>query len=421
MTDRSQTRPEPSAVDVARLHSGAVAAAAYLGARVPAIVADLGELLRAELPSSYTPEQLVVLTEHARVIVEIALSNLREGARLQDMDTGALQALARRWADEGWPLDPRGFQLGARHVLSVLAEHAVELGLDDRTLFSMQDRFWAWATTCAAILAEARSDHDIALARRDAARRADFLRELAAGTVTTEQLERESAVYGLDLQQPYFAVCAHCEDPVLSSTLEAHIRRSGATHDHRALPAVVDVRLLAVTPAPPAALAGTLIAVGAARALGDLHSSFAEATKTLATARAVNLTGLVDLGALGPRPLIIEADTLARTLESRHFGALERGDRSSLAVEETVRTLLELNRNVDAAAQRLNLHRNTVRYRVGRFTELTGLDLGRTEDLVTAWWLLARRHVARAAVHGANQTEARLAGLTDPSLAPENQ
>jgi DNA-binding PucR family transcriptional regulator len=35
-----------------------------------------------------------------------------------------------------------------------------------------------------------------------------------------------------------------------------------------------------------------------------------------------------------------------------------------------------------------------VRYRVHRFEELSGLDLSRTEDLVTAWWLLNRRHQA---------------------------
>ncbi len=37
------------------------------------------------------------------------------------------------------------------------------------------------------------------------------------------------------------------------------------------------------------------------------------------------------------------------------------------------------------------MHPNTVRYRVSRFQELTDLNLRRTEDLVTSWWLLNRR------------------------------
>lgn len=38
----------------------------------------------------------------------------------------------------------------------------------------------------------------------------------------------------------------------------------------------------------------------------------------------------------------------------------------------------------------------TVRNRVARFTEITGLDLRRTEDPVTTRWLLTHRHLARA-------------------------
>lgn len=69
-----------------------------------------------------------------------------------------------------------------------------------------------------------------------------------------------------------------------------------------------------------------------------------------------------------------------------------------------MRTLLGLDRDIQATAERLHLHRNSVRYRVGRFRELTGLDLRRTEDLVTAWWLLKRRQSARAASHGTGES-----------------
>jgi DNA-binding PucR family transcriptional regulator len=41
------------------------------------------------------------------------------------------------------------------------------------------------------------------------------------------------------------------------------------------------------------------------------------------------------------------------------------------------------------------MHRDTVRYRVTRFRDITGLDLRRTDDPVTAWWLLKWRQVER--------------------------
>lgn len=52
---------------------------------------------------------------------------------------------------------------------------------------------------------------------------------------------------------------------------------------------------------------------------------------------------------------------------------------------------------VGLTAIRLQVHANTVRYRINRFREATGLDVRRTEDLMTAWWLLnGRRTVWQA-------------------------
>jgi PucR C-terminal helix-turn-helix domain len=384
-----------------------VAAAAFLEPRMEEIVADLGELLREQLPS-YGAQAPDTVREGIRVVLGVALTRLREGRPLDEADAGALSAPARRWADEGRPLDPRTFQLGARHVMSVVAEHAGELEIDDRTLFAMQDRVWGWATVGAEILADAHRHHEVTMARRDAARRADFLRDLAAGRMTVERLADESEAYGLDAGRPYFAVCAYCGSGPAAEALEGHVRRSGATTERRALQVVVDGRLLAVTPQVPAAFDGVVLAVGPATMLQDARGSFAEATEALITARAFDITGIVDLGVLGPLPLVTEADTLAARLSARHFRELDQRGQAGLEIETTVSMLLELDRNVEATAERLHLHRNSVRYRVGRFRELTGLDVRRTEDLVTTWWLLKRRQSARGAAARRDSSVIRL-------------
>jgi DNA-binding PucR family transcriptional regulator len=231
------------------------------------------------------------------------------------------------------------------------------------------------------------------VARRDATVRADFLRDLAAGRVTADRLARESKAHGLDLGEPYFAVSAVC-DSGAADALEAHIRRSGASAERRTLQAVIDGRLFAVTARVPAAYEDVAIAIGPAALLSDAHASFAEADQALATARAFGVGGIVHLGALGPLPLVNEASALAARLGDRHLRELERRGASGREIEETVRILLELDRNVEATAARLHLHRNSIRYRVSRFHELTGLDLGRTQDLVTTWWLLSRRRAS---------------------------
>lgn len=62
----------------------------------------------------------------------------------------------------------------------------------------------------------------------------------------------------------------------------------------------------------------------------------------------------------------------------------------------TVLAFLERDQRVEELAAELHLHRNTVRYRITRFREVTGLDIRRTRDLVTAWWLLSWRQAERA-------------------------
>ena len=103
------------------------------------------------------------------------------------------------------------------------------------------------------------------------------------------------------------------------------------------------------------------------------------------------MTGLVELTALGPLALATAAGGLAARLEREHFSQLDELGRAGEEIEHTTLTLLDLDQNVDATAARLHLHRNTVRYRVTRFRKLTGLDVRRTSDLVTAWWLLKWR------------------------------
>ena len=393
-TMSSPRRPPPATGADERLRVGYRTVAAFLEPRVEGIVADVGELLRTEI-SAYGAEELGTLRENVRATLEIALEQLRQGRAPDASDAAAITALARRWAAEGRALDPRSFQLGARLVAVAVADHAAELGLDDRMLFTMQDAVWDWATVCASILADAQRDHDVAAARRDATRRADFLRDLAAGAVTAERLGRESEAFGLDAETPYFPLEAEAASPGAAAMLEAHVRNAGATEDRRALPVVLGRRLLAIVPRVPGAYESVTIAVGPPVMLADARASFAQAAEALATARAFGITGVVDLAGLGPLPLVTEADTLAECLTERHLAALDALGPRGRELEDTILALLDRDHNIDATAAALHLHRNSIRYRVGRFRELTGLDLRRTEDLVTTWWLLKRRQAAR--------------------------
>lgn len=68
-------------------------------------------------------------------------------------------------------------------------------------------------------------------------------------------------------------------------------------------------------------------------------------------------------------------------------------------VASTVATWLEADRDTTLAAKRLGIHVNTVRYRVNRYCELTGLDLSDFQQrAVVQLWTLAGAAVAGRAV-----------------------
>jgi hypothetical protein len=291
--------------------------------RLDELAAELTELYREQIPG-YADVSAGSVRENTRAVLEVWLQQVRSGQLPQEADEESIAAYGRRWSSMNIPLDliACSLQLGARKVVAVAREHAPKLGIEPAVLYEIQDRAWDWATLNCSVLGDVQREHAVAAARRDAARRADFVRDLAAGRVTAERLTEEAGIYGLDLAHPYFTVRADARDTAAGGELEATVRRSGATSEHRALQTVVEGRLLAVAPKRPSAPAGATLAVGPARLLADAHASFAEAEHALATARAFAVTGTVDLSSLSPLPIVTATGRLAAT---RH--ALSRADR----------------------------------------------------------------------------------------------
>lgn len=81
-----------------------------------------------------------------------------------------------------------------------------------------------------------------------------------------------------------------------------------------------------------------------------------------------------------------EAADLGQLVRRRRLQGLDPDHPFAVDVATTVRTYLELDRVVDATAARLFVHPNTVRHRLKRFTQLTGMDLDATFAAIEAWW-----------------------------------
>lgn len=383
-------QPEPSDPDLAAAFHRV---ADLLEEQMDSIAADLTDAYRDSLPG-FADVSWSSIHAGTRRSTEVIVRALRRGVAPGEEDAEKLRVLARRWAATELPLESigRSFHVGSRRAVWLIGAHADDLGLDARSMFAVQDALWQWVWLGSSVIADVVHEQALAEARLDATRLADFLRDLASGRMTEERLSADAALYGLDLSQQYVAVYASSTGARQGSLLEAKIRQSGATSTHRVLQTIVDRTLLGVAPRRPTAPDGVAMGVGPPVLLNAARESFAEAWEALATAEAFSMTGTFDLTTVGPLALVTIGDHVASRVAAERLVDLgaECGD-----IEQTVLTLLEFDQSIDRTATDLHLHRNTVRYRVTRFRDMTGLDLRRTEDLVTAWWLLKWRQAQR--------------------------
>jgi DNA-binding PucR family transcriptional regulator len=88
--------------------------------------------------------------------------------------------------------------------------------------------------------------------------------------------------------------------------------------------------------------------------------------------------------------LVSANDELTQRMVAREIGELCGADKNLALVRETALVYLTQRQNVEATAERLFVHKNTVRYRLARAEELLGHPLNERAAHVE----LALRHVA---------------------------
>lgn len=368
-----------------------------VAARIAAIIADddpelteisedLTRLYREHIPG-YDQVDPTSIERNTRAVLAIAVQQLRSES--VDADFSELARLARAWSDQQIPLDlvAHSLQLGARRIVEIIRQRATAEHLPAGAVDDIQDLTWEWATAASATVHMVSQERVIATA----ARRADFLRRLVHGGLSPEEIREAARVHRVDPDHNYRIACVPWEEQRSDSDLLAALRNRGSTAKLPVVDTVVDQYLVALLPRTPDGLAHSgPIALGPAVQLGDAPRSYRYARNALAIAVTHGRSGLVDLASLGPLPLLGAAEDAADQLADKHLTPLDRHGAVGVEIRTTVETYLDCDRRIDDTAEALFLHRNTVRNRLTRFSDLTGLDLDRTNDLIVAWWLLNR-------------------------------
>lgn len=137
-------------------------------------------------------------------------------------------------------------------------------------------------------------------------------------------------------------------------------------------------------------LSGRLVLVGGSSRCAEargLTVAFRESLIALDVVRQLGRSGAVvydRAGVVGMLLSLRHESGMHRFLELNFGDLLRENAKQRDVLLETLRAFFDANCSLEAAAQRLGVHRKTISYRLGKVSELTGLDLSTHDDRLVA-------------------------------------
>lgn len=218
--------------------------------------------------------------------------------------------------------------------------------------------------------------------------RAVFVHELLCGTLAPERCVADAQRFGVDTGREYVALRAR---PRAGRSMDELARSLGlgmGRSNGGGLGAIVDGDLVGfVTSQPDEASCGVL-GLGPPRRLELLHESFRMASRALHAADRQQLTGVCAFERLGLLPAVLFDEATGEALRRRYLDPLG-GTAFAAEITETLRAFLTHGMQAPRTARALCVHTNTVRYRIAKFEELTGVTFrgNRTAAFELLWAL----------------------------------
>jgi hypothetical protein len=283
----------------------------------------------------------------------------------------------------------RAWRLSIREVLDAMITTGHLRRVTDRTLLELTRDLLAITDTATVAFTHGHHRAELELARQDQDRRSDFVRGVLFATLGPADIHQQAHRYGIDPDRDYHAIRARPGQKAPTAAIERLFGLAAGSSHPRGMAALIDGDFVGFIEQPPPDKVSTAIGIGPPARLDQLEPSFRRATRAMATAVAFGLTGVYDLASLGLLPTVLADTDVAEELARRYIAPLGTGEPVQ-PILETVRRYLTLGMRADLTAERLSVHHNTVRYRLRRYEELTGIDLRDPNRALEAWWALQR-------------------------------
>ena len=268
----------------------------------------------------------------------------------------------------------------------------------DGLLVRLLELIMAWLDAGIAACLEGHRDIELERVRQAQHARATLIRRLVAGRLDATEVRVQAAAFGLDPGAGYHAVRARPTPEVDALRIERYlagrpVRSTPGRSDVAAggVVALIDGDVCGFVVRLPPEPAPVPIGVSAPVPLDDLGSAFRTATRLLYAARALDRTGLVTVAALGVEAAVVADDEVGEAMLERYVRPFEALGPAGAMLLDTVSRYLGNDNRLDTTARELHVHVNTVRYRLGRFEQVTHRSLRDISTLVEVWWALRRR------------------------------
>jgi hypothetical protein len=347
---------------------------------------------------SYRPLAVDDLRPGALTAVRTLLEVLPTNGSERRAPHGLLTRLGETRARQG--VSAGDLVLGWHAACDEIVRRARELLTDepatDRLLLQLYGVLLDRQDGLLATAAEAHRGEEVERARRDQNARAELVRAVLSGRLSPAALDRRASLFRLDRSARYYAVRARPGVGVGAAAVERYLLGAEQNGDgRRGVLALVDDDLCGFLLRLPGEPAPVPIGTAPPVPLEDLPEAFRTATRMLRAAVALGRTGTLDVGSHGAQVAVVTDDEVGDALQPRYVRPLEDLGAAGELVLDTVDRYLGNDSRLDPTARQLHVHANTVRYRLGRYEQLTGGSLRATETLVEVWWALRRRSLRR--------------------------
>jgi DNA-binding PucR family transcriptional regulator len=394
----------------------AAAIVARLAARMDEVTAAIHQYLVSEISELRgEPQLLDLLRDSVEGNVDTVFSAIQHGIPIEHVEppTAALE-YARRLAQRGVSANAlvRAYRLGQQTLLDVVLNEARVTDLDpQRSLDVFQQitvttfRYIDWISQ--QVIAAYQSERDRWLEAQNSTRALRVRELLDAGTVDVDAM---STAIGYPLRRPHLALVIWCPETDRGDELvrmERLVRDLGETLESQGRPLFIAADKVTGWAWIPLTANAAQNAVTRSRHFAETHQQApslaigdplpgvdgfrrshrqALGAHTVALAAAAHTQHIVANSDSGLSAAALLGDDLgaARAWVGEVLGPLASATENDQRLRETLRVFLQAGSSYKAAASELNMHFNTVKYRVQRAEERRGRPIDDRLDVEIA-------------------------------------